>query len=236
MTHPLDGARKRIERANRFLHEIIHEVEVYARSEANNIVIDHDDVGNHYNVVLPAPSPLPAVLSLAVSDCIHNLRAALDYVVFELSREDSGDPDPKRTQFPICTESGFKELRLARSRKKGFLRYLSDAHVEAIEAYQPYKGVNWTQTLIDISNPDKQRELTVMRGRHRLEIASGRGETFKGVGPNRTDVKMGERQMTVRASFRDGLPVVETLEIMKREIGLLIDSFSLEFRVNQETA
>jgi hypothetical protein len=152
-----------------------------------------------------------------------------------LSREDSGDPDPKRTQFPICTESAFKELRVARSRNKGFLRYLSDAHVDAIEAYQPYKGVNWTQTLIDISNPDKHRELTVMRGRHRLKIASGRGETFKDVGPNRTDVKM-ERQLTVRVVFRDGQPVVETLESMKREIGLLIASFSLEFRAKQETA
>jgi hypothetical protein len=93
-SHPLHGARKRIERADKHLKDFVREVEAYAAREANNIVIEYDEVRNQPNVILAPSTPLPDSMALIVSDCIHNLRAALDYVVFELSREDSGEPDP----------------------------------------------------------------------------------------------------------------------------------------------
>jgi hypothetical protein len=40
-----------------------------------------------------------------------------------------------------------------------------------------------------------------------------------------------ERRVSVRVFFGDRRPVIETLEIMKGEITLVIDSFSLEFKV-----
>jgi hypothetical protein len=231
MAHPLDGARKRIERADKHLDDFISEVEAYAASEAKNIAIEYDEVRNQPNVILAASTPLPDEMALVVSDCIHNLRAALDYLVFELAREDSSDPEPERTQFPVFTDpDDFLALRKARAKGKGYFRYLSSAHIDAIEAYQPYKGINWTQTLVDISNPDKHRKLTRTRSGRRTHITNGRGEVFKGVGPHRTDVRM-ERRVSVRVFFGDKRPVLETLEILKREIALVIDSFSPEFKV-----
>jgi len=228
--HPLYGARKRIERADKHLNEIISEVEAYALTHQNNITLKYDEIRNNSRLHFVIPQPLPITVALAVSDCIHNLRAALDYLIFELSREDSGDPDPSGTQFPITTEDEFIKHRKARLKNKGPLRYLTLAHIDAIEAYQPYKGINWTQTMRDISNPDKHREITVIGDRADTLISGGAGEVFKGAGVDRSDVQM-ERKTTVTIAFRDGRPVIETLEILKQQVSLVIDSFSPEFKV-----
>ena len=86
------------------------------------------------------------------------------------------------------------------------------------------------QILVDISNPDKHRKPTRTRSGRRVNVASGRGELFKAIGPDRTDVKM-ERRVAVRVFFADGTPVIEMLDLMQREITLVIDSFSPEFKV-----
>jgi hypothetical protein len=39
-----------------------------------------------------------------------------------------------------------------------WLRGVNDPHVRTIESLQPYRGVAWTATLRDLSNPDKHRE------------------------------------------------------------------------------
>lgn len=57
---------------------------------------------------------------------------------------------------PTRTDRGFD------ARKHKCLRGLKPAHVDMIEALQPYNGVEWTKTLRDISNPDKHRTLTVL--------------------------------------------------------------------------
>jgi len=44
--HPLDGARKRIERADKHLKDFVAAVEAYAGSEAKNITIEYDEVRN----------------------------------------------------------------------------------------------------------------------------------------------------------------------------------------------
>jgi hypothetical protein len=230
MTHPLDGARKRIERANDHLNNLVSILETYATEHQNSFVVEHDHARNQPNVIMPVPKPFPWEIPFIVSDCVHNLRAALDYLMFELAREDSGDPHPEYTEFLICPLKKFNEHRVARDNNKGPLRYLSPSHVHRIEAYQPYMGVTWTETLRTLSNQDKHRQLIIMRGQRITNITDGIGETFKGVGPDRIDVQM-ERKTTVPITFEDGTPVIETLEIMKREVALIIDSFSPEFKV-----
>src|SRR6266568_4630919 len=115
--HPLDGARKRVERANKHLNEIASQIETYATSEANRIVVEHNDIRNEPNFILAPHGPLPDDIPLLIGECVYNFRAALDYLVFELSREDSGDPNPLRTQFPVYTNrDDFTDLRKARAK------------------------------------------------------------------------------------------------------------------------
>jgi hypothetical protein len=40
-----------------------------------------------------------------------------------------------------------------------------------------------------------------------------------------------ERRVSVRIFFSDRSPVIETLDVLKREVALVIDAFSSEFKV-----
>lgn len=156
--HPLDDARARVERASKHLTEVASEIEAYRRREYERILVEHDAALNLPNVTVSRDTAfLPHALFLAVSDCIHNLRSALDFLVFELTLYDSGKIQ-KDTQFLICDNP---ESFQKRKRKR--LVGLSDAHVNGIELYQPYNGAEWTRILRDISNPDKHRHLTLSK-------------------------------------------------------------------------
>lgn len=106
---------------------------------------------------------IPPDLPLAISDAIHNLRAAMDYLVYQLAKLDSGQFQTG-TQFPIedakiATAPGGNIVGFDISKKK-MLKGLSPDHIDRLEQLQPYKGVDWTKHLRDISNPDKHRDLT----------------------------------------------------------------------------
>lgn len=74
-------------------------------------------------------------ISLIAGDCIHNLRSALDHLVYAIAvHESSQDPPPdaRRLAFPItCKPSEFADARRR-------IKSLSDSVRAAIEAVQPY--------------------------------------------------------------------------------------------------
>ncbi|MCH8188130.1 MAG: hypothetical protein IIB66_05415, partial [Proteobacteria bacterium] len=111
--------------------------------------------------------PVPHIIKILVGEITYNLRAALDYLVYELARLDSGEVK-NGTQFPIeDTEDGFKRKRNA------FLKGVSDKHVAIIESLQPYSGCDWTRILRDLSNPDKHRQLTISKSSVVYSIPQG---------------------------------------------------------------
>jgi hypothetical protein len=232
MIHPLDGASIRIERADKHLNEVIAEIKGFRQTLDDGITVEYDKVG-HLLIRSPC-DPLPSTISLAVSDCIHNFRAALDYLIYELARHDSGAVQ-NGTQFPIC-DSVADFQRLA----PRYLRGLSQGHVHAIETYQPYNGIDWTKTLRDVSNPDKHRELVDVNGPWSTsyiltpvepDSADGLpGKVFKGVDRDGWDVHV-ERKQAIQIAFRDGVPVVETLETLKTQLANTIEAFKPEFKV-----
>lgn len=173
----LDGAWLRFSRADKHLTEAHGLVHQFAQTCKQHIVADNETDPEHPTFSLKAPD-LPVMLPVVVSDAIHNLRAALDYVVFELARKDSGKVQDG-TQFliedvkvdPLKPNRGFD----AKAGKN--LTGLSGKHIGMIEDFQPYKGVNWTKSLRDISNPDKHRKLTVIdKSGHFTLYYRGRGE------------------------------------------------------------
>ena len=159
MPHPLDGAIRRIKRANNYIQEAEGLLTAFASECEDRIIANFSTQG-----VIHFP-PVSADLPLAVSDAIHNLRAALDYLVYELALRDSGSIQEK-TQFPL----EIVKLGISPSGQKfgfdvvapRFLRGLSAAHRDAIERLQPYNGKQWARDLKDISNPDKHRKLTTI--------------------------------------------------------------------------
>jgi hypothetical protein len=156
VTHPLDGALLRAERADRHIGEAQQLVTDYARKCDAHVVVTYDKGTGEPRPLRFESTQFPAIpllLPLAISDAVHNLRASLDYVVFELARKENPNADRGRTQFPITDhkvgDGGFDK----RSNRE--LAGLSRAHIGAIEGLQPYNGVEWTRTLRDVSNPDK---------------------------------------------------------------------------------
>jgi hypothetical protein len=92
-----------------------------------------------------------------IGDCVHNARASLDYLAWELA---GADPADTQTQFPIfLTGDGYK----ARGAKRvAALPPEAQALVEQLQPYHnadPAKNVLWALQQLDIA--DKHKLLTV---------------------------------------------------------------------------
>lgn len=239
MTHPLNGATLRFNRANRHFTEAETLVKGWGDSCKDSVTRNTD--GTHRMGKWPA---LPDALPLAVSDAIHNLRAALDYIVFELARLDSGQDDPDGTQFIIEDVKSDPEnpRRGFDPRSRQYLKWLSPAHVIAIEHLQPYKGVHWTKTLRDISNPDKHRRLMLPSTFGRKLDAlihhdrpDGRFEgdpiwTPEGPGISRFDMEI-DAQNTIAIGLPDPVPLIPTLRTIQVGVHGTIEAFKPEFKI-----
>jgi hypothetical protein len=182
MNHPLDGVRERIVRAEVHLATITAEIE----SHKNKCIILATKRSNrNFLFDLYANFPDPSLgLSCVVSDCLHNLRTALNYLVHELAFTD-GQP-PIHSLFPICN------TRIAYDRQVEERDRLHNVPEEAraiIESLQPYRAKSGRRlshplyVLNQLMNAEKHRMLA-------LTMACGSHPTFVINDPNgRTDME-----------------------------------------------
>lgn len=81
--------------------------------------------------------------SLVFGDCIHNLRCALDHLVYSIAAHESKiSPPPgwRQLAFPIVdSDSSFDGFNKGKFGAKGGVRFISDPVVAAIKTMQPYK-------------------------------------------------------------------------------------------------
>jgi hypothetical protein len=110
-----------------------------------------------------------------VGDFAHNLRSALDHLVYQLAILNECDPEKMGTQFPIFTAED-DYLRVSfRGRRKGKLSSrdsqlwgVSDAHKAIIDGLQPFKAdkpkITALAVLNRMSNRDKHRLVSVSHG------------------------------------------------------------------------
>lgn len=101
-----------------------------------------------------------------VVDIVEDLRAALDYMVFELSALNAPDLNRRVPQFVIAdTKREFDKISRTR------LRYLTtEQKTEFIEKLQPFKGNHVLGVLRDISGQSKHRRLLDVRDNTDWEI------------------------------------------------------------------
>jgi hypothetical protein len=173
MKHPLDGVREKIGRAELHLKTVTAEMELHkhkctilAKKRANK-----DSLFDFY-----ANFPDPSLsLSCVIGDCLHNLRTALDYIVYELAFRD-GNP-PIHNMFPICNTS-IEYKRQVDERDR--LRNVPQKARAIIESLQPYtaKGGRHSHPLYilhKLIKADKYRmlALTVICGPHPTLVVHG---------------------------------------------------------------
>jgi hypothetical protein len=239
MSDPLNGAYARLRRTDEHLGDLktlctvfIHD---YYELAAKAVQLNPEP-GIPFDLTRPE-SPIPMRAAILTGEMIYNLRASLDYLVYELAILDSG-VEQLRTQFPITDSTAeFKEER--KSRLKG----VSDSHVEWIELLQPYNGVEWTRRLREISNPDKHKHLIITDTNTELDARTSNDradiaipDDIKGLFVNAKNVNSEgpayiQFHLTFFIAFDDGLPVLETLEEIKRQVAQVLNNFRPEFKV-----
>ena len=110
------------------------------------------------------PSPPSDRWSLIAGDCIHNLRSALDHLVYALAIRDSGKnppPNEGNLQFPIVTKP--EKWPDSRDRRLSPLNPTSQAKIERVQPYnRKHKYLGPLLALLgQLDIADKHRLLTV---------------------------------------------------------------------------
>src|SRR5580704_81891 len=103
--HPLQDAIDRVDRA-------VEHIEDFKRRQAGLGQMYHDATIVEFNPEKPHNlmantriAYVDSLFGILLGEIVYNLRAALDYLVFELARHDSGAVQAG-TQFPICDFKG----------------------------------------------------------------------------------------------------------------------------------
>jgi hypothetical protein len=117
--------------------------------------------------VTKGDAPRMGRMSITIGETIYNLRAALDYIVYDLACM-AARKHLAGTQFPIEESSAGFLSRVSGKNAKGedvghFLRSVPPGAIALIAKLQPYAGCTWTRDLRDLSNPGKHRRLASLR-------------------------------------------------------------------------
>ena len=236
--HALDGAYVRLDRATEHLTELKALNAAFLTAEAKRMRESARlDTSADPNVELyfdPPTGDIPSRFSVLIGEIASDLRASLDYLVFELAILDTGS-EQKQTQFPV--EDSPEKFR---NNSQRFLKGINRAHTAAIKRLQPYNGAGWTRQLIAISNPHKHRHLIVSNqgvtvgatiSEDTTNFPTPRKGEFASILSFDTDdgpMHMHFR-VTLFIAFEDDLPVIATLEEIKAQVGNALADFKPEF-------
>jgi hypothetical protein len=149
MTDWATSGRVKIERAEEHIRLLDAEVRAFRLSNPYEVFTDDDhETGDHVLRVHVHASPRTLLWFGAIAaDAIHNLRASLDHMAWQLVVANGGTPT-KNTNFPIGDRAEDFES-LLRSKVKG----ASEEAMNRIRAIHPYKEGNlqlWTLHQLDI--------------------------------------------------------------------------------------
>jgi hypothetical protein len=223
--HPLDGPRLKIARAKSHIKAFrLAEAGFTAKADYRVIVAELDTKSRKYALralinVLP-----PLELGVCIGEVVHDLRSALDGLVYQLGVLDGASEEAlTRTQFPIFLKQRVLGCR-GKCRGKpphftcGGLKLIEPLHPEhqaAIKRLQPYTRVNLGKRsplyfLHELNNADKHRLLQVV----------GAKPAGYGAGAAWGDEPLPDYRIRPRTVFEDGAKVgrVAAADVDKRNV------------------
>jgi hypothetical protein len=162
--HPLEGIRAKLDRAEEHLNVLDHEIGTYFEEHPYRIFGEEETRGDywHHTVYLEVSRfPPDELWGPIIGDAVHNLRSALDHLVWELATPHARAETPRRIEFPIILDdpASNPEIRGAFTKKLKCLRPESHA---VIDGAQPYKTGDFHHPLWLLQtlwNTDKHRTL-----------------------------------------------------------------------------
>lgn len=158
---PFDSARLKVVRAYGHMKALNREIDAALRSQPNGVIGEIEAKSGDKVYRADMKWQPPREWGLLLGDFVHNIRSALDHMVWDLVvlNPDSADPDTK-TEFPIYRDPTQYVLPHEAPRK---LRGILPKALDLIEEAQPYHGANasrhplWMLRQLDIA--DKHRTL-----------------------------------------------------------------------------
>jgi hypothetical protein len=234
---PLFGADLRVKRAKQLIRALERRIEGWAGAHRQYFGVVYDAAGKPYIGLTKADEARLGRISVNVGETLYNLRAALDYTIHELSRDPDTGEAAEGTQFPIEESKKKFKMRVTGLDADGkpvesghFLKGVPDTAVQRIRRLQPFYGCKWTRTLRNLSNPDKHQHLSPMRSSAaiqltRQEVVSVDPKTNKGSVNVYFDAE-------VEVFFADGRPVLETLQMLCREVEATVALFKTGIKSN----
>lgn len=185
MTGPLDAARSQVRRPDRFddrlagvrakvgratnqLEALHREVQAFRHSEAYLITGKFEPERSSYVFRLRILEEPPLLWGVVIGEITHNLRSALDQLVWQLIKTNNRRPrgNPTYPILKVPPDQGFVAFALGTAKCPGPLRGVSSEALALIERTQPYHGGSGRLlgTLNRFWNADKHRFLipTVM--------------------------------------------------------------------------
>lgn len=170
MTHPLDGVYIKLARAETHLQAIREAVQPIVDAEADVILGEFDPESKKYVFRAKRDAQPPDWISPVIGDCVHNMRAALDYIIWELVPESVRvGKYATQIEFPIFIDPS---LYASMAPKK--IQGVPPGAETAIKCLQPFNGPNCRPNLslahpsdkplarlFALDNWDKHRSLTL---------------------------------------------------------------------------
>jgi hypothetical protein len=168
---------------------------------------------------------------LLTSEIVQHLRAALDYLAYNLVWLDAGRPDrggERSIHFPVVrNETRWK------SEAHGRLPGVTREHLAIIREYQPFMGCRWTATLADLAMIDRHRfVLDIFR--EYSGAFSNSAETVSVDPEDPTQVVVDVGAVDFRFMLPDEQPAVDALATFSREAALLVQRMQGDFGEHDE--
>ena len=130
--HPLESSFRKLSRGNHHRNEANRLIQAFVKSEPYVLRVQDDPRSGERQWIMERVTRDPALgISIAVADCLYNLRSALDHLAWQLVLA-NGDQPTKRTAFPICDTSA----QWKRS-WKGKTMGMSRLAIALIKSFQP---------------------------------------------------------------------------------------------------
>jgi hypothetical protein len=177
MTEHFSSARLKIERANQHANALKASIQRWLEDRPYELALDFDAQAGEYSLVIHVTRKIPPEWSVVAGEVIHNLRSALDHIIYDLG-------PVERSEFPIFIDED-KFLNKGRGGGLFQIRGVTNESARAfIKQLQPFRarkaGLDPTLhrfwILNELSNADKHRLLNplgVITGAGRFRLNPG---------------------------------------------------------------
>jgi hypothetical protein len=170
----LEGPLAKLRRAREHVDELEGYIGSRLRGQTYHLAHQFDADSRVYKLLFEEPPAMPPEFGVRIGDAVHNLRSALDHLVWQLIRANGRNPkqQPASPQFPIYAA---KPVPRDDWDPWARIEWVSPPARTFIEGFQPYQPGNGgiddpLAVLQKLSNRDKHRVIVPVYLGHEFDV------------------------------------------------------------------